>query len=87
MATHSSIFAWRILWTRGAWGATVHRVAESQTRLKRLGRHHTIFKKKSKWLGRKWGWEESSLLQSDNCFALGVLKGPLPWQKEETEML
>ena len=21
------------------------------------------------------------------CLALGVLKGPLPWQKEETEML
>ena len=29
MATHSSILAWRILWTE----ATVHRVAKSQTRL------------------------------------------------------
>ena len=33
MATHSSILAWRIPLYRGAWGATVHGVAESQTRL------------------------------------------------------
>ena len=31
METHSSILAWRILWTRGAWQATVHGVAKSQT--------------------------------------------------------
>ena len=29
MATHSSILAWRIPWTRGDWWATVHRVAKS----------------------------------------------------------
>ena len=29
MATHSSIFAWRILMDRGAWRATVHGVAKS----------------------------------------------------------
>ena len=29
MATHSSILAWRIPTDRGAWWATVHRVAES----------------------------------------------------------
>ena len=28
MATHSSILAWRIPWTRGAWQATVHGVTE-----------------------------------------------------------
>ena len=28
---HSSIFAWRILMDKGAWWATVHRVAKSQT--------------------------------------------------------
>ena len=33
MATHSSIPAWRIPMDRGAWGATVHGVIESQTRL------------------------------------------------------
>ena len=38
MATHSSILAWRIPMDRGAWRATVHGVAKSQTRLKRLSR-------------------------------------------------
>ena len=31
MATHSSILAWRIPMDRGAWWATVQRVAESDT--------------------------------------------------------
>ena len=31
MATHSSILAWRLPRTRGAYGATVHGVAESDT--------------------------------------------------------
>ena len=31
VATHSSILAWRISMDRGAWRATVHGVAESQT--------------------------------------------------------
>ena len=34
MATHSSILAWRIPWTEEP-GATVHGVAQNQTRLKR----------------------------------------------------
>ena len=34
MATHSSILAWRIPMDREAWWATVHRVVQSQTRLK-----------------------------------------------------
>ena len=38
MATHSSILAWRIAMDRGAWRATVHRVAQSWTWLKRLSR-------------------------------------------------
>ena len=33
MTTHSSILAWRIPMDRGAWWATVHGVAKSQTRL------------------------------------------------------
>ena len=33
MITHSSILAWRIPMDRGAWKATVHGVAKSQTRL------------------------------------------------------
>ena len=31
MAAHSSILAWRILMDRGAWQATVHAIAKSQT--------------------------------------------------------
>ena len=31
MATHSPILAWRIPMDRGAWPATVHRIARSQT--------------------------------------------------------
>ena len=33
IATHSSVLAWRIPMDRGAWWATVHGVAKSQTRL------------------------------------------------------
>ena len=33
MATHSSILAWRLPTDRGAWQATVHGVAKSQTQL------------------------------------------------------
>ena len=36
IATHSSILAWRIPMDRGAWQASVHSVAESQTRLKQF---------------------------------------------------
>ena len=36
MATQSSILAWKIPMDRGAWWATVHRAAKSQTRLKQL---------------------------------------------------
>ena len=39
MATHCSIFAWRIPMDRGAWRAAVQGVAKSQTRLKRLSMH------------------------------------------------
>ena len=31
MTTHSSVLAWEILWMEGAWWATVHGVAMSQT--------------------------------------------------------
>ena len=36
MATHSSILAWRIPWTEEPVGDTVHRVTQSQIRLKPL---------------------------------------------------
>ena len=37
MATHSSTLAWRIPMDRGAWRATVYRVAKSWAPLKQLG--------------------------------------------------
>ena len=39
IATHSSILAWRIPWTEEPDVLTVHRVAPSQTQLKRLSMH------------------------------------------------
>ena len=36
MATHSSVLAWRIPGTGGAWWAAVSGVAQSRTQLKRL---------------------------------------------------
>ena len=39
MAPHSSILAWRLLMDRGAWWATVQRVAQSRTQLKRFSMH------------------------------------------------
>ena len=37
-----SILAWRIPKDRGAWWATAHRVAKSQTRLKWLSTHSVV---------------------------------------------
>ena len=40
VATHSSILAWRILWTEDPGGlCIVHRVSKSRTRLKQLSTH------------------------------------------------
>ena len=41
-AADSSILAWRITIDRGAWWATVHRVAKSQTQLKQLSMHTSL---------------------------------------------
>ena len=39
LVTHSSVLPWRISMHRGAWQATVHGVAKSQTRLKQFSMH------------------------------------------------
>ena len=47
MAIHSSILAWRIPMDRGAWWATVRRVAQSQKWLNRLSTHTQV----NEWVG------------------------------------
>ena len=49
--THSSILAWRIPMDRGAWRATVHSVAKSQTRLKHLSMYTRWVYKNILWGG------------------------------------
>ena len=48
MATHSSILAWRIPMDRGAWRATVHGVARSQTSLSDQIQHTGWWKHREK---------------------------------------
>ena len=52
MVTHSSILAWRIPVDRGAWRATVHGVAKSQTRLSNSAQHSSCLTISS---SIKWG--------------------------------
>ena len=42
MATHSSIFAWRILMDRRAWWATIHRITKSDTTEEIQHKHSTF---------------------------------------------
>ena len=45
MATHSNILAWRVPMDRGAWQATVHAIAKSQTQLSNFQFHfHNCFR-------------------------------------------
>ena len=60
MANHFSILAWRILMKRGAWQATVHKVAKNRTRLKQLSMHATgrkvLTMAQMKRLEKEWEW-------------------------------
>ena len=70
MATHSSILAWRIPWTRGAWQATIHRIERV--------RHDLATKPPpppppTQWTwvwansGRQWRTGKPGVLQSMGC--------------------
>ena len=59
MATHSSLLVWRIPMDKGAWQATVYRVAKIQTRLKQLSTHTCLSS-----LMRTWPVKESLLYLS-----------------------
>ena len=50
MATHSSILAWRILMDRGAWWATVHGAAKSQTQLSNWTANINLVNKMFLWV-------------------------------------
>ena len=56
MATHSSVLAWRIPGTGGAWWAAVYGVAQSQTQLKRLSSSSSMT-----FLGRRQ-WHPTPIL-------------------------
>ena len=43
MATHFNILAWRISMDRGAWWATFHEIAKSQTQLSTTQKHLAYF--------------------------------------------
>ena len=47
MATHSSVLAWRIPGTGGAWWAAVYEVAQSRTQLKLQQQQHPFMMKTS----------------------------------------
>ena len=74
IVAHSSILAWRIPWTEEA---TVHRVAQSQTGLKRLGTLYDCIPEKamaphSSTLAWKIPWtEEPGGLQSMGSLTVG----------------
>ena len=71
MAAHSIVLAWRIPWTEEPGGLQVHRVAKSQTRLKRLSTHA---RPPSSWR-RSWRGCDRWL----TCLlALGHLEAPSP---------
>ena len=88
VATHSSILAWRIPMDRGAWPATVHRVAKSQTRLKWLSTQHTSawnFSIKRPrgigWRGRWEGWSGWGTHVNPWLFHFNVWQNPLQYKK------
>ena len=72
MATHSSIFAWRIPMDRGAWRAIAHEVTKSQIRLKQIWPPEKAMAIHSSTLAWKIPWtEEPGRLQSIGLLRVG----------------
>ena len=67
MATHSNILAWRMPMDRGAWQATVHGVAKSQTQLSELAHTRIHFS------SRKGRCNQSLILLSNCSFYSYIL--------------
>ena len=67
MATHSSILAWRIPMDREAWGAAVHGVTKSRTRLstQHRGQHRPLWFMLNWWSKHlPWNPEKSCITQT-----------------------
>ena len=85
MATHSSILAWKIPMDRGAWWATVHGVAKSQTWLKWLNMYNTctvwvLSWRTGFWCGAKLHTFCSRSVVRKNCL---VDTGQIQWSNNK----
>ena len=70
MATHSSIFAWKITMDGGAWWATVYGVAKSQTQLSDQAQHmpcHESRKKENYVRKHKFKYFKASTQKTQQC--------------------
>ena len=61
MATHSSILAWEIPWTRGAWWALVYAVTKTQTWLSMHACRQVPYREVKWKLNLKPCWEQRSI--------------------------
>ena len=85
MSTHSSLLAWKS--DRGAWRATVHRVAKNWTPLKRLSTHAEvfidIFVNMESWRRQ---WHPTPVLLPGKSHGQGSLVGCSPWGCSRTRL-
>ena len=75
-ATHSSILVWRIPMDRGAWWATVHGVAKSQTW---RATKHTCYTPKAQVIKKKWTSPKFKTCVHENT--INKVREPTEWEK------
>ena len=86
---HSNILAWRIPRDRGAWRATVHRVAQSWTRLKWLSMHaHRVmqgyqFRSCYSYFGLGWWYQRTKVRKCEEQLGRSKWKEGEPRGKPE----
>ena len=73
MATHSSVLAWRIPGTGGAWWAAIYGVTQSRTRLKRLS-------SSSSSSNTLFAWENP--LEKEMATHSSIPAWEIPWTEE-----